>query len=209
MQQHGLDLIQIIQQGAIATYPLIVLSIVSLTVVFERLWSLKNISSVTVRVTESLSEPIKKGQRDLAVAICKQNAHTPAGRIFLNVLSREGTHKLDVANAFAAEAIFEETQKLKKHLWVLGTVASSAPFIGLLGTVVGIIKSFESMAIAGTGGFAVVAAGISEALVATALGLGVAIIAVMFYNYFQTRIANLNALFRIEASKLLPDISHE
>ena len=86
--------------------------------------------------------------------------------------------------------MFEETQKLKKHLWILGTVASSAPFIGLLGTVVGIIKSFESMAIAGTGGFAVVAAGISEALVATALGLAVAIIAVIFYNYFQTRIAN-------------------
>jgi biopolymer transport protein ExbB len=99
--------------------------------------------------------------------------------------------------------MFEETQKMKKHLWVLGTVASSAPFIGLLGTVVGIIKSFESMAIAGTGGFTVVAAGISEALVATALGLGVAIIAVIFYNYFQTRIGNLNALFRIEVAKLL------
>src|SRR5437870_13889754 len=82
-------------------------------------------------------------------------------------------------------------------------VASSAPFIGLLGTVVGIIKSFESMAVAGTGGFAVVAAGISEALVATALGLGIAIIAVMFYNYCQTRISTLNGLFRIQVGKVL------
>jgi biopolymer transport protein ExbB len=209
MQQQGLDLIQIIHQGAIATYPLIVFSIVSITVVLERLWSLRNISSVTLRVTESLLEPIKKGQRDLAVAICRQNAHSPAARIFLNILSREGTQKLEVANAVAAEAMFEETQKLKKHLWVLGTVASSAPFIGLLGTVVGIIKSFESMAIAGTGGFAVVAAGISEALVATALGLGVAIIAVIFYNYFQTRIGNLNALFRIQVAKLLQNMMSE
>jgi biopolymer transport protein ExbB len=202
MQPQGLDLIDIIHKGAIATYPLIILSIVSVAVVFERLWSLRNIGSATLRVTESILEPIKKGQRDLAIAICKQNSQCPAGRIFLNVLDREAAG-LEVANNLATEAMFEETQKLKKHLWILGTVASSAPFIGLLGTVVGIIKSFESMAIAGTGGFAVVAAGISEALVATALGLGIAIIAVIFYNYFQTRISTLNGLFRIQVGKVL------
>ena len=59
------------------------------------------------------------------------------------------------------------------------------------------------MAVSGTGGFAVVAAGISEALVATALGLGVAIIALVFYNYFQTRIAGLTALFRIQVGRIL------
>jgi len=203
MQSQGLDLIDIIHKGAIATYPLIILSVVSLTVVFERLWSLRNIGAITLRVTESILEPVKKGQRDLAIAICKQNSNCPAGRIFLNILERETSARLEVANSIAAEAMFEETQKLKKHLWILGTVASSAPFIGLLGTVVGIIKSFESMAIAGTGGFAVVAAGISEALVATALGLGVAIIAVIFYNYFQTRIATLNGLFRIQVAKIV------
>jgi biopolymer transport protein ExbB len=207
MEQQGLDLIDIIHKGAIATYPLILLSIVSVAVVFERLWSLRGIVSVTLRITESILDPIKRGQRDLAIAICKQNSHSPAGRIFLNILDREAGQRLEVTNNFAAEAMFEETQKLKKHLWILGTVASSAPFIGLLGTVVGIIKSFESMAIAGTGGFAVVAAGISEALVATALGLAVAIIAVIFYNYFQTRIATLNGLFRIEVAKILQHIS--
>jgi biopolymer transport protein ExbB len=207
MQQQGLDLIDIIHKGAIATYPLILLSIISVTVVVERLWSLKNMGSVTLRITESLLEPIKKGQRDLAIAICKQNSQSPAARIFLNVLEREGSQGLDTASAFATEAMFEETQKLKKHLWILGTVASSAPFIGLLGTVVGIIKAFESMAVAGTGGFAVVAAGISEALVATALGLAVAIIAVIFYNYFQTRISTLNGLFRIQVAKILQNIN--
>jgi biopolymer transport protein ExbB len=207
MQQQGLDLIDIIHKGAIATYPLILLSIVSVTVVLERLWSLKNMGSVTLRITESLLEPIKKGQRDLAIAICKQNSQSPAARIFLNVLEREGSQGLDTASTFATEAMFEETQKLKKHLWILGTVASSAPFIGLLGTVVGIIKAFESMAVAGTGGFAVVAAGISEALVATALGLAVAIIAVIFYNYFQTRISTLNGLFRIQVAKILQNLN--
>ncbi|MDZ4346875.1 MAG: MotA/TolQ/ExbB proton channel family protein [Candidatus Binatia bacterium] len=207
MEQQGLDLIDIIHKGAIATYPLILMSIISVAVVFERLWSLRSIASVTLRITESIMDPIKKGQRDLAIAICKQNSHSPAGRIFLNILDREAGQRLEVTNNFAAEAMFEETQKLRKHLWILGTVASSAPFIGLLGTVVGIIKSFESMAIAGTGGFAVVAAGISEALVATALGLAVAIIAVIFYNYFQTRLSSLNALFRIQVGKILQNIS--
>lgn len=205
--QQGLNIIQIIQQGAIATYPLIIMSVISLTVVFERLWSLRNIGSATLRITDSILEPTRKGQRDLAIAICKQNSNCPAGRIFLNVLERDTAGRADVASSAATEAMFEETQKLKKHLWILGTVASSAPFIGLLGTVVGIIKSFESMAVAGTGGFAVVAAGISEALVATALGLGVAIIAVIFYNYFQTRISTLNGLFRIQVAKILQILS--
>jgi biopolymer transport protein ExbB len=200
--QQGLNLIQIIHQGAIATYPLILMSIISVTVIFERLWALRNIGSGTLRIVDSILEPARKGQRDLAIAICKQNSNAPAGRIFLNVLERDPGSR-EVAGGIATEAMSEETQKMRKHLWILGTVASSAPFIGLLGTVVGIIRAFESMAIAGTGGFAVVAAGISEALVATALGLGVAIIALIFFNYFQTRIATLNGLFRIQVGKVL------
>jgi len=205
--QQALDLFQIIHRGALATYPLILLSVVSVAVVLERLWSLRNIGSVTLRIADSILEPIRKRQKDLAIAICRQNSHCPAGRIFLNVISKHGEQGLELAGTFATEARFEETQKLRKHLLILGTVASSAPFIGLLGTVVGIIKSFENMAIVGTGGFTVVAAGISEALVATALGLGVAIIALIFYNYFQTRIANINGLFRIQVAKILENIS--
>jgi len=207
MQQPGLDLLTIIHQGAIATYPLIFLSIISVTVVLERLWSLKNISSATLRISESLMDPIKKGQGDLAIAICRQNSDSPAARIFLRIFDKGTSQPLEAMNSFASEAMFEETQILKKNLWILGTVASSAPFIGLLGTVVGIIKSFESMAIAGTGGFAVVAAGISEALVATALGLAVAIIALIFYNYFQTRISSVNGLFRIQVAKVVHNMS--
>jgi biopolymer transport protein ExbB len=203
MEQQGLNLIEIIHKGALATYPLILLSIVSVTVVFERLWSLRNIRSTTLRITESLVDPVQKGQRDLALAICKQNSNCPAGRIFHRVLERVESDRPETGSNVAVEAMFEETQHLRKHLWILGTVASSAPFIGLFGTVVGIIKAFESMAISGTGGFAVVAAGISEALVATALGLGVAIIALVFYNYFQTRIGSLTALFRIQVARLL------
>jgi biopolymer transport protein ExbB len=207
MQQQGIDFIDIIHKGAIATYPLIFLSVISVTVVLERLWSLKNLSSITLRITESLLDPLKKGQRDLAIVMCKQHSDCPVGRIVLNILNHDTASRPELTNSVAVEAMFEEAQRLKKNLWILGTVASSAPFIGLLGTVVGIIKSFESMAVAGTGGFAVVAAGISEALVATALGLGVAIIAVIFYNYFQTRIASINGLFRIQVGKIIQSIS--
>ena len=201
--QQGMNLLEIIHKGAIATYPLIVMSVISVAIVLERLWSLRNIGTVALRLSESIMDPITNGQKDLALAMCRQNAQSPAARIFMNVISRYAGENLERVSALAAEAMFEETQKMRKHLWILGTVASSAPFIGLLGTVIGIIKSFESMAIVGTGGFTVVAAGISEALVATALGLGVAIIALIFYNYFQTRIGNLNGLFRIQVGKIL------
>jgi biopolymer transport protein ExbB/TolQ len=109
MQPQGLDFIAIINQGKLATYPLIILSIVSVTVIFERLWALRNMSSVTLKITESLLEPIKKGQRDLAMVICKQNSDCPVGRIFLNILNHDFTARPELANGVATEAMFEET----------------------------------------------------------------------------------------------------
>ncbi len=79
-----------------------------------------------------------------------------------------------------------EVATLKSGLPLLATVGSITPFVGLLGTVVGIINAFQSMAASGSGGLGTVSAGIAEALATTAIGLGVAIIAVMFYNYLQS-----------------------
>jgi biopolymer transport protein ExbB len=200
--QQGLNFFEIIHRGAIATYPLIILSIVSVAVILERFWSLRNAGAVTQMLANSILDSVKQGRRDLALALCKQNSESSsAARVFLAMLAQN--ESLDKLSASMNEAMFEETQKMKKNLWILGTVASSAPFIGLLGTVIGIIKAFENMAVVGTGGFTVVAAGISEALVATALGLGIAIIALIFYNYFQVRVGNLTGLVRIQAMKLL------
>lgn len=204
--QQGLNFFEIIHRGAIATYPLIIFSIVSVAVILERLWSLRNVAAATEQLADSILDSVKQGRKDLALALCWQNPQTAAARIFLAVLSLNSADSLEKSAVFVNEAMFKEAQKLKKHLWILGTVASSAPFIGLLGTVIGIIKSFENMAVVGTGGFTVVAAGISEALVATALGLGVAIIALVFYNYFQVRVGNIGNLFRIQAMKLLQSV---
>ena len=90
---------------------------------------------------------------------------------------------------------------------MLGTIASSAPFIGLFGTVIGIIKAFHTMSIAGTGGFSVVASGISEALIATALGLAVGILALIFYNYFQSKVERIDAALQIAGARVLQALS--
>ena len=79
-----------------------------------------------------------------------------------------------------------ETQNMKRGQGALATVSSTAPFVGLLGTVMGIVNSFQQMAASGSGGLATVSGGISEALITTAFGLLVAIPAVMIYNYFQS-----------------------
>ena len=92
---------------------------------------------------------------------------------------------------------------LKRYLWALGTVGSSAPFVGLFGTVVGILKAFQSMSVAGTGGFKVVSQGIAAALVATAAGLLVAIYAVIAYNYFVARIDGIAMQYRLYAEEFL------
>jgi biopolymer transport protein ExbB len=89
----------------------------------------------------------------------------------------------------------EATASLKRGLWVIGTIGSLAPYIGLLGTVIGIIRAFQDMALHGAGGFEVVAAGISEALVATAAGLFVAITALVFFNYLQVRVSAISATY--------------
>jgi biopolymer transport protein ExbB/TolQ len=89
----------------------------------------------------------------------------------------------------------EATGDLRGGLWMLGTIGSLAPFVGLFGTVIGIMKAFHQIAVQGSGGFEVVSLGISEALIATALGLAVAIFALAFYNYLQVRVAAIGSGF--------------
>jgi biopolymer transport protein ExbB len=100
-----------------------------------------------------------------------------------------------------------QNQALRGHLWMLGTIGSAAPFIGLFGTVVGILRSFQEMAKTGSGGFAVVASGISESLIATAAGIVVAVISVMAFNAFQTRWNSLVLLMRVQTEELAEVLS--
>ncbi len=202
----GLSILEMIHQGALATYPLIVFSVVTVSIIFERLWALRNVVTDTLKLSGGLTPSLEKGQVSEALQTARAQVATPAGRIFTDVLSRHATDSLEYLAALTEEKRFEEIEALKGPLWVLGTVGASAPFIGLFGTVVGIIKAFHNMAVMGSGGFSVVAAGISEALIATGLGLAVAIIAVIFYNYFQTRVERIEAALTIASHRVLDAI---
>ncbi len=198
-----MNMLQMIQQGWMATYPLILMSIISLTVIAERLWAYRGMIGKTAHLTRSVYTDLSRGEVAAAIHHAEAERATPAGRTFVDLLRQSGSAPIDVLDQLSAERRFEEVERLKGSLWILGTVASSAPFIGLFGTVVGIVKAFHNMSIQGSGGFTVVAGGISEALIATALGLIVAIVALIFYNYFQTRLDRIEAALAIGAARVL------
>jgi biopolymer transport protein ExbB len=100
---------------------------------------------------------------------------------------------INTAERAVEREMLMELVQLKRGLAILATVGATAPFVGLLGTVFGIINAFVGMATSGGAGIAAISAGIAEALIATGFGLIVAIPAVWFYNYFTTKIDNLTA----------------
>lgn len=202
----GLSVLDMIHQGAIVTYPLIVMSMVTITIICERLWALRGLVANSLRIASAVVGPLQKGNFKAALTAAQEHQKAPAGRVFRDVINQQEGESLEYLAEVAEDRRFEEVEALKGGIWVLGTVGVSAPFIGLLGTVIGIIKSFHSMAMAGSGGFAVVAGGISEALVATALGLAVAIVAVIFYNYFHTKLERIEAVMTIGSDRLLEAI---
>jgi len=200
----NVNLIDLIHQGWYATYPLIFLSVVVMSVVIERLWSLRSLGTAIQNFTEEVCDHLRRGDLRSASQLNEQRqTKAPAARIYAGLLPLIRKGDIEEILEYGERRRLDEGRLLKRGVWLLGTIGASAPFIGLFGTVIGIIKSFHQMAVMGTGGFAVVAAGISEALVATALGLIVAIIAVMFFNYMQVKIANLDTLLRVGLGKVL------
>lgn len=201
MQEKGFDLIGLLMAGRLATWPLLVGSILGFAVVIDRLWALRGTERAVARTGEILTREVAEGREP----------GDPAGRaggaagIVLPAVARaaaRGRSAEDVGR-LADARVFEALEGLRTRLWILATIASIAPFVGLFGTVIGIMKSFASIAASGAGGFPVVAAGISEALVATALGLGVAVLALAFYNYFESRLERIEAVLRIRAADLI------
>ncbi len=202
----GLSVIDMIHQGWYVSYPLVLMSMVCITIILERLWFLGGIMSKTLRLAGTLVSPLQKGDFNTALETAQKQNESPAGRVFREIISRQSDESMEHLSTVAEERRFEENEALKGAIWILATTGVSAPFIGLLGTVIGIIKSFQSMSVEGSGGFAVVAGGISEALVATALGLAVAIIAVIFYNYFNTKLERIETAMTIGSDRVIDAI---
>ncbi|MBI3785409.1 MAG: MotA/TolQ/ExbB proton channel family protein [Deltaproteobacteria bacterium] len=195
------DLLTLVWTGGAVMYPLLLCSIVSVGVILERLWSITRAARAATRLHELVAEAADEGGWSDALAVSRRDT-SPLGNVYKAILSQEDLND-DIRTRIALQRHAAAARTLKRNVWLVGTVGSLAPFIGLLGTVIGIVRAFENMAATGSGGFAVVAAGISEALIATAAGLLVGVLSIFSYNAFMVRIANLTALWREWTDELL------
>ncbi|MBP9674804.1 MAG: MotA/TolQ/ExbB proton channel family protein [Bacteriovoracaceae bacterium] len=183
----------LVKEGGFIMYPLLFCSLVVWAVAMEKAWSLIRFKKELIRVHQMGLHLAKEGKLLEAKGLFA-SIHPLIASAYLEVLQTSSLSK-ELQEEKIARRFVETKMGLKKFLWILGTIGAMAPFIGLFGTVVGIIKAFESMAQTGKSGFAVVAGGLSEALVATAAGILVAIVAVIFYNFFLTWLNNLQITF--------------
>jgi biopolymer transport protein TolQ len=168
-----------------------IMSVASLLVMFERLVVFNRSRSQSRSFAERMAKLLSGGDLAAAAAANLGREVGHLGRVINAGLTAYRTAPKDrdaaiesVARALERQAQ-REVQSLKRGLGLLATVGSTAPFIGLLGTVMGIVNSFQSMAATGSGGLGTVSAGIAEALITTAFGLLVAIPAVMAFNFLQ------------------------
>jgi biopolymer transport protein ExbB len=190
------------QMGMVAKLVVVALglmSVATLAIAVERFITYARAASQSRAFAIATQELLARGQfQEAAEAAGRYKASHIAPVIrsglteYLNVQALSG--KID-AHGAVTNAIERTSQRqlalLRRGLAVLATVGSTAPFVGLFGTTFGIINSFQGMAKEGGGGLGAVAAGIAEALVTTAVGIGVAIAAVLLYNYFTSRMETL------------------
>jgi biopolymer transport protein ExbB len=194
-------LFELMKTGWLTNVPLVIGSILTLGIFVERVWTFRGLEARSRRLARNVID--KLVERDLigARTACEGN-DTPVAHMLSEGLRWENIDLEDLDRIFATERA-EAVAALRRGIWVIGTVGSLAPFVGLFGTVIGVIRAFGDMATHGTGGFAVVANGIAEALIATALGLGVAIVALALFNYLQVRVQALTAVFSRACERLV------
>ncbi len=176
-------------------------SIVTLTFAVERWWFYRSISVNVDAFLNNLRQLIENNKYAEALKLCG-NTPGPVSALMHAALQHRSKSKNEVSALLSAAQI-DERAKLEHYLGILGTMGNTAPFIGLFGTVVGIIKAFHDLALSGSGGPSVVAAGIAEALVATAGGLAVAIPAAVLYNYFLKRVKDINSSMDASSIRIL------
>src|SRR5882724_8191462 len=169
---------------------MLLMSLVSVFVTCERIIVFIRSKNASLRYAEKMAHTFGGGQLQSAGnadSVGHLGRVIEAGiKAFKTSPSHDEQFTVDtVARALERQAQ-REIQQLKRGQGILGTVSSTAPFVGLLGTVVGIVTAFEQMAATGSGGLATVSAGIAEALVTTAIGLLVAIPAVFAFNFLQS-----------------------
>ena len=194
-------LIDLIIMGWLSNVPLAIGSIWTLSIFFERWWKLRGLENTSRALASGVIEKLTTRDVDGAKRLCEESDLAIASML-LEGLRWDNVAVEDLDRVFATIRA-ELGVKLKRGVWIIGTVGSLAPFVGLFGTVIGIIRAFGVMAESGDTGFAVVANSLSEALIATAAGLGVAIVALLIFNYLNTRIASVSAVYARAAERLV------
>ncbi len=177
---------------------LAIMSVLSIGVAIGKWWRIRRSTRETAKFAPEFGRFLQEDQIDAAIALAEKQKVSHVARVLGEALAEIKPLLRDRAAVTAgdinsAERAIERQMlillaELKRGLAILATVGATSPFVGLLGTTMGIVNAFTGMAVTGSGGLAAISAGIAEALITTAFGLLVAIPAVWFYNYFQTKI---------------------
>ena len=195
---------ELIIAGGWLMLPILLSSIVVIAIAFERYWTLRRNKVVPPTLLGQVWHWMTQNQ------LSKENLHqlrssSPLGTILAAGISNSG-HGREVMKDSIEEAANQVIHDLERNLSPLGKVAAIAPLLGLLGTVIGMIKVFTAIMIEGTGNAGVLAGGISEALITTAAGLTVAIPALVFHRFFERRVDSLVVEMEDQAIKLVDAI---
>jgi biopolymer transport protein ExbB/TolQ len=202
------ELVHYFKLGGVTLSLLIIASVVSLGVAIERLIALWGVSEKARELGQAIAQRLLRN--DLAGAkLTAERSSAVVADIYLAGFARREQAR---GRALPLESAVERERaqvglRLRKNLWILGTIGATTPFVGLFGTVAGIMRSFKDLGLdvaqGGTGGTAAVMTGISEALIATAVGILVAVEAVVLYNYFQARLSRLVVELRLLADEFV------
>jgi biopolymer transport protein ExbB len=193
-------------------FVMVIMSVYSLTIMVQKWWSLRKAQKETIKFAPEFSQFLEEDNLTEAIRLAESYKKSHVAIVLGGALSEikpliaDGS--VTVSDINSAERAVErnmlmEITSLKRGLAVLATTGSTAPFVGLLGTTMGIVNAFTGMAATGSGGLAAIGAGIAEALITTAFGLLVAIPAVWAYNYFSTKIDNLTAEMTYVSKELI------
>ena len=191
-------MIDIFISGGPVMYPLLACSVIVMTVIIERFifWADTDMSRNKTLVDDVL-ELCRSGDWE-SVRLKAKGSKDYVIRILINgILHREFSMTKAMESAAA-----EEIKRMRKYMSVMDTMITVAPLLGIFGTVIGIIASFEALGSAGIGEPQAVTAGIAQALITTATGLGIAILSVFPYNYFNSRVENAALIIEKYATSL-------
>ena len=198
----SISLWEIIKTGGAAMWVIVACSVVAIAVALERVTTLWRFAERARSLADTVQRCLFRGAIAEGRAACERS-RSPLADVFLVGFERLGRGSPEVLAAAVDRERQRVTLDLKVRLWTLGTIGATAPFVGLYGTVVGIMNAFHAIAQKGGGGFTVVSQGISEALVTTAAGIAVAVEAVVIYNFFNQRLARLSIEMKLLVDEFL------